>query len=150
MRLQRTDSSDPDFLRLVRLLDAELAELDGEDHAFYSLYNNVDRIRYVVLCYKDSELVGCGGMKKTDPAGVEIKRMYVDPDLRGQGVATQILTELEKWAYAVGIERIVLETGKRQPDAIHLYEKNGYQRIPNFGPYKGVENSVCFEKHLTK
>lgn len=149
MRLVRTNSSNPDFLKLVRHLDAELAERDGQDHAFYSQYNNLDQIRNVLLGYEDSGVVACGGMKEISTASLEIKRMYVDPDLRGRGVASQILAGLELWAGELGYERIVLETGKRQPEAIRLYEKNGYIRIPNYGPYQGIENSVCFEKFVS-
>ncbi len=148
MRLVRTDSTDPDFLRLVSLLDAELAERDGEDHAFYSRYNNLDRIDTVVLCYEGREPVGSGAMKAFEPLNMEVKRMYVDPGMRGRGIAARILGELEQWARELGMARIVLETGKRQPEAIRLYEKKGYSRISNYGPYKGVENSVCFEKSL--
>jgi putative acetyltransferase len=59
-----------------------------------------------------------------------------------------VLSELESWAAELGYPKCVLETGKRQPEAIALYEKQGYQRIPNYGQYIGVENSVCFEKVL--
>ncbi len=148
MRLVRTDSTEPDFLRLVSLLDAELAERDGEDHSFYSLYNKLDRIKTVVLCYDGREPVGSGAMKPAEPLTMEIKRMYVDPKLRGRGIAARVLRELEDWARELGMTRTILETGKRQPEAIRLYEKNGYLRIPNYGPYMGVENSVCFEKSL--
>lgn len=148
MRLVRTDSTDPDFLRLVSLLDAELAERDGEDHAFYSRYNNLDRIDTVVLCYEGREPVGSGAIKAFEPLTMEVKRMYVDTGMRGRGIAARILGELEQWARELGMARIVLETGKRQPEAIRLYEKKGYSRISNYGPYKEVENSVCFEKSL--
>lgn len=66
--------------------------------------------------------------------------------LRNQGIASRILSELEEWAVATGATRFVLETGLRHPDAIALYTRNGYSRIPNFGQYAGVANSVCFEK----
>jgi GNAT superfamily N-acetyltransferase len=80
---------------------------------------------------------------------MEVKRMYVLPNNRGKGIATTLLWELEKWALELGYMKCVLETGKRQPEAISLYEKSGYQRIPNYGQYKGVENSICFEKIVT-
>jgi putative acetyltransferase len=53
---------------------------------------------------------------------------------------------LETWASELSFEKCILETGKRQPEAIRLYEKNGYKRIPNYGQYAQIENSVCFEK----
>ncbi len=149
MRLFRTNSSNPDFLKLVRLLDAELAERDGDDHSFYSQYNGLDEIRNVLLCYKDIDAVACGGMKELSSGSLEIKRMYVEPSLRGRGLASLVLRELEQWAVELGYGRIVLETGKRQPEAIRLYEKNGYERIANYGPYHGIANSICFEKNLS-
>jgi len=74
--------------------------------------------------------------------------MYTLPDSRGKGVASLILAELERWAAELSYGKCVLETGKRQPEAIGLYKKRGYQLIPNYGQYTGVENSVCFEKVL--
>jgi GNAT superfamily N-acetyltransferase len=60
-----------------------------------------------------------------------------------------ILAELEKWAGELSCTKCILETGKRQPDAIGLYKKNGYKPVPNYGQYAGVENSVCFEKVIS-
>ena len=74
--------------------------------------------------------------------------MYTLPGSRGKGIATAILKELENWAFELGYAKCVLETGKRQPEAIALYEKSGYKRIPNYGKYAGVENSVCYEKNI--
>ena len=146
MRLSRTDAGNPDFLRLVELLNADLAERDGEDHAFYNQYNGLEEIKNAVVCFKDSQAVGCGAMKLVGPQTMEVKRMYVLPDQRGSGIATAVLKELEQWASDLKMSRLILETGKRQPEAIRLYEKNGYARIENFEPYVGIENSVCFEK----
>ena len=67
---------------------------------------------------------------------------------RGRGVAGSILAELEKWAFELGYSSCRLETGKRQPEAIALYMRKGYQIIPNYGQYAEVENSICFEKKL--
>jgi len=79
---------------------------------------------------------------------MEMKRMYTVPAFRGKGIATMVLRELEKWAAELSYMKCVLETGKRQPEAIDLYKKNGYKIIPNYGQYIGVENSVCFEKSV--
>jgi GNAT superfamily N-acetyltransferase len=74
--------------------------------------------------------------------------MYTLPQHRGKNIATKVLAALEKWATDLGYQKCILETGKRQPEAIRLYQKNGYASIPNYGQYVGVENSVCFEKEL--
>jgi GNAT superfamily N-acetyltransferase len=79
---------------------------------------------------------------------MEIKRMYTLPECRGKGIATKVLIELEKWANELSYEKCILETGKKQPEAIALYKKNGYKLIPNYGQYAEMENSVCFEKEI--
>ncbi|ULQ52864.1 GNAT family N-acetyltransferase [Flavihumibacter fluvii] len=74
--------------------------------------------------------------------------MFVPLDRRGKGIASLVLVELEKWSRELGYKKCILETGKNQPEAISLYGKNGYDIIPNYGQYKDIENSVCFEKIL--
>jgi GNAT superfamily N-acetyltransferase len=75
--------------------------------------------------------------------------MYTLPAYRGKGIATTVLTELEQWAAELSFSKCILETGKRQPEAIRLYQKNRYIQIPNYGQYKDDDNSVCFEKILS-
>lgn len=144
--LTRTTSENPDFRALVALLDQDLAVRDGAEHAFYAQFNKIDLIRHAVVAYLDGEAVGCGAFKEYSAAEVEVKRMYVRPAHRGQGVAAAVLTGLEQWARELGYTACVLETGKKQPEAIRLYEKSGYARTPNYGQYAGVENSVCMRK----
>jgi len=142
----RTDSEDHDFIELITELDADLAIRDGNEHAFYAQFNKIDKIRYVVIAYENDHPVGCGAIKEYNPNTMEIKRMYTSPGHRGKGVATNILTELERWATQLSFRKCILETGIKQPEAIGLYQKAGYQLIPNYGQYMGIENSVCFEK----
>ena len=148
VQLLRTDSSNPDFQSLVKKLDAYLAFIDGEETAFYSQYNKIDMLKNAVVLFEDGNALACGAIKKMDENSMEVKRMYTDEASRGKGFAKKVLTELEDWARELGFEFCVLETGKRQPDAIALYEKCGYQKIPNYGQYIGIENSVCFQKPL--
>ncbi len=150
LEIVRTDSTHPDFIHLVRFLDAELAVLDGDEHAFYAQFNKIDKIAQAVVAYADGRPVGCGAIKDYTPGCMEVKRMYTVPEKRGHGVASRVLAELETWAAELGCTKCVLETGKRQPDAIALYRKNGYRGIPNYGQYVGMENSVCFEKETMK
>lgn len=146
--LVRTNSDHPDFIHLVQFLDAELAIRDGDEHAFYAQYNKIDTIKYVVVAFDDTVPVGCGAIKEFSPDTMEVKRMYTLPQHRGKGIASAMLTELEHWASELHFRKCILETGLRQPEAIALYEKNGYHLIPNYGQYAGMENSVCFEKML--
>ena len=146
MQILRTDSANPNFVSLVRLLDTELAERDGPDNAFYAQFNKIDMLKCTIVCYSDGIAVGCGAIKAYGDTAMEVKRMYVLPHFRGKGVATAILLELERWTAELGYSKCVLETGLRQPEAIALYTRSGYTPIPNYGQYAGVENSRCFEK----
>lgn len=145
----RTDSANKDFTELVKQLDADLAVRDGVEHAFYHQFNKIDMIKHVVVLYEEEEVaVSCGAIKESMPGSMEVKRMYTLPAARGKGLAGKVLTELEKWAAELGYSKCVLETGKKQPEAIALYKKCGYNIIPNYDQYIGVENSICFEKKL--
>ena len=145
-RLLRTTSDNADFRQLVQLLDQDLRVRDGDDHAFYAQFNKVDSIRHVVVAYQDDEAVGCGAIKEFTNKLAEVKRMFVHPAHRGQGIAQTVLAELERWARELHYRGCVLETGLKQSEAIQLYQKSGYHRIPNYGQYAGVENSVCMQK----
>jgi GNAT superfamily N-acetyltransferase len=145
----RTDSLNPDFISLVSMLDRELAERDGKDHSFYAQFNTIQKIRHAIVRYVGNKPVACGAIREFSPSVMEVKRMFVLPEYRGKGLAKAVLTELENWATEMHYDCCILETGKRQPEAISLYTKSGYHIIPNYGQYVGMENSVCFEKKLT-
>jgi putative acetyltransferase len=144
----RTNSGNQDFQKLVRELDEDLRIRDGEEHAFYAQFNKIDKIKYSIVAYENGNPVGCGALKEYAPDTMEIKRMFVIPEKRGQGIAFMILNQLEIWAFELNYAKCLLETGKQQPEAIALYKKNGYKIIPNYGQYENVENSVCFGKDL--
>jgi putative acetyltransferase len=142
----RTNSDNTDFQQLVVLLDKDLAIRDGDEHAFYAQFNKIASIRNVVVCYMDEKPIGCGAFKAYAPNTVEIKRMFVLPEYRGHGIGHKVLNELELWAAESGYGECILETGKKQPEAIRLYQKAGYNIIKNYGQYENVENSVCMSK----
>jgi len=145
----KTNSENESFQKLVTALDADLQIRDGEDHSFYAQFNKIDKIKYAIVAFENDMAVGCGAIKEYSQEAMEVKRMYVPLNKRGQGIASTILKELEQWAIELNYSKCLLETGKKQPEAIALYKKNGYKIITNFGQYKDVENSVCFEKILT-
>jgi putative acetyltransferase len=149
IQLHRTDSDNPDFQSLVRLLDEYLAEKDGAEHSYYAQFNKLDKIRHVVVVYNDEEPIGCGAFKQYDEQTVEIKRMFVHSDFRGQRVGKLILSELEIWAGELKFAESILETGWKQIEAVRLYQRSGYEIIPNYDQYIGVENSVCLRKVLS-
>lgn len=146
IKLLRTDSANADFIKLAAELDADLRIRDGSEHSFYAQFNKIDAIKNVVVAYMDNTPVGCGAFKPFESNTAEIKRMYVPLHERGKGIAGKVLNELEKWAGEEGFTSCILETGKKQPEAIRLYEKSGYTFIPNYGQYEGIENSVCMQK----
>lgn len=147
--IQRTNSENPVFLALVKELDADLAVRDGKDREFYNQFNKLDAIKHVIIAYENDIPAGCGAIKQFSADTMEVKRMFVPFELRGKGIASKVLNELEKWAAELDYTKCILETGKRQPEAIRLYQKNGYVQIPNYGQYTGIENSVCFIKDIS-
>ncbi len=148
MTIKRTDSSNKDFQNLVQLLDADLAIRNGEDHSFYDQFNKIDAIKNCIVIYVDEIPAACGAFKKFDEETVEIKRMYTNPDFRKKGLATTIVKELEFWAKELNYTKAVLESSLKQNEALSVYEKSGYTRIPNYGQYIGIDKSVCYEKVL--
>jgi putative acetyltransferase len=148
IKLQRTTSDNEDFRLLISELDKELRSRYQEKQAIYDQYNIIENNPNVVIAYREEMPVGCGCFKKFDDRSVEIKRMFVRPEYRGQKIAASILQQLENWAMELNISGAVLETGIKQPDAIHLYRKSGYIVVENYGPYKGLPESICMQKNL--
>lgn len=148
LQFTRTTSESNDFQNLVSQLDELLRILDGEEADLYAQFYTFDRIDHVIVAFENEIAVGCGAIIPYKGEIIEIKRMYVKEPYRGKGVASAILHELESWAMELGYKTSILETGKKQPDAIRLYSKNNYSLIENFGQYQHLSNSICFEKQL--
>ena len=123
--IQRTNSDNGDFQALVALLDQELKERDGEEHLFLAQLNKTDHLEYVIVAYDQEIPVACGALRAYAAEVMEVKRMYVVLNKRGQGLASGLLRALEAWCKELNITTCVLETGKNQPEAIALYKKNG-------------------------
>jgi GNAT superfamily N-acetyltransferase len=98
--------------------------------------------------YLDGDPVTCGGWRAHDPETVELKRMYVVPRARGRGLARALLAELESTAQRAGHRRLILETGRKQPEAVALYRSCGYLDVPKFGFYADAPDSIHLGKHL--
>lgn len=143
-------TDDQELQALIRKLDEDLRRREGELQNVYDAYNKLEGILLALVAKEDEVPVGCGCLKQYDGSTVEVKRIFVDPAYRNHGIAGSILQNLETWAAAHNFSRAVLETGLRQPEAIHRYEKSGYHRIENYGPYKSMSGSVCFEKALRR
>jgi putative acetyltransferase len=146
--LKRKDSNSPEFRHLIKLLDENLVEINGDIQADYDQHNVIEYIETVVVAYADGVAAGCGCFKEFDADTIEVKRMYVDKPFRQKGVAFKVLSELEAWAKELGYIYTVLETGKRHHEAIGLYEKVGYIITENYEPYIDMPDSVCMRKGL--
>lgn len=144
----RCDCDNEDFIKLTECLDADLNARNGKLQNTYDGFNRIRDISTALVAFDGDFAVGCGCFKRYDDTSVEIKRIFVLPEKRGHGIAKKLLGLLEQWAAELGYSFSVLETGKNQPEAISLYEKAGYARTENYGPYAGIENSVCFKKKL--
>ena len=146
--LVKTNSDSSDFRSLVVSLDADLQSRYGEQQSFFSQFNKLDHIHHVIVAYENNQPVGCGAFKEFELGIAEIKRMFVEEKHRGKGIAGQILAALEQWAKEEGFKRCILETAIKQPEAIRVYEREGYKLIPNYGQYIGVEVSLCMQKDI--
>jgi len=146
--IKRTEASDPDFPYLVAQLTFEIRDLYGDRQVVYDKYNEISHLDTVVVGYVNDEPVGCGCFQKDNYKVAEIKRVYVKPPERKQGIATAILNELEVWAKEKGYTEVITETANKLNESISFLKNRGYHSIPPYGPYVGMETSVCFEKKL--
>ncbi len=134
-------------LSLISHMTAEVSQRYQLDHSVTSAFNPSDAALFV-LARLDGKAVGCGALRPLEPTVAEVKRMYVLPEARGQGIARQILSALEHAARQQGYTHTRLQTGLLQPEAIHLYESTGYHRIPCPNHPTQDPLTVCFEKQL--
>lgn len=148
MDIARTGTTHVDFLRLTAELDAELRRRYGAIQDGYDRHNVIAPLDTAVVGYVDGEPAACGCFKAVAGDAVEMKRMFVSAGRRRNGYGREILRALEDWAAELGFARAVLETGKGQPEAVALYRGMGYEVTENYGPYVGLENSVCMRKDL--
>lgn len=107
-----------------------------------------ETVVYTGVAYTcDDVPVGHAALRWAGP-DLELKRMFVAPSHRGRGVSTALLAAVEEVARELGGRRVILQAGDRQPDAVRLYERAGYTRIPIFPPYEVLAFSICMEKAL--
>ena len=151
MEVRSASLDQPEVTTLINALNAELEQRypeEGSNH-FRLDPDEVAPGRGVFLvAYVDGEAVGCGATRLNDSRTAEIKRMYVVPAYRGQGIAARVLEALEGHAGSLSAQRLVLETGERQPEALAMYRRAGFQPIPPFGEYLNSPLSVCMGKAL--
>ncbi|NIM01936.1 MAG: GNAT family N-acetyltransferase [Acidobacteria bacterium] len=151
LRFQRATLDEPVAQRLIDALNAELEERYPEEGANHFRLDEDEVVGHrgvFLVAYLDDEPVGCGALRRLDARDAEIKRMYVDPATRGSGLGRRLLEELVEQARRLGAQRIVLETGTRQVEALGLYRSAGFESIPRFGEYANSPLSLCLAKKL--
>ena len=148
MEIRYTDGTNEDFVRLCHELDDFLNDIVGgaKQRLEYNQYNLLDDIHDVVLVVLDHEVIGCGSFKQYDDTTAEVKRVFIKHEYRGLGYAKSLMIALEDRAKEKGYQRLILETGKPLTDAMKLYQRMGYQIIPNYGQYRDMPLSICMEK----
>ena len=144
----RTNSDNPDFKLLTARLDEELCQIYGTKQEDYEEYNRITDLPTVIIAYAHSVPVGCGCFKIQDKNTVELKRMFVEPELRGKGIASALVKELERWALELGYTNMILETGNKQPEAIAMYQKLGYSDSKKPDQNHEIGHSVFMRKRL--
>ncbi len=146
MQVCEVTSDDPRLVPLVAALRAELDARYPEEISF--AHPTMKAAARYLLVLVDGEVAGCCAVQPLEGTQGELKRMYVTPAMRGRGIAGRLVVEAEALGRRVGLTRIRLETGVRQPEAIAVYERAGFTRIENFAPYDGWGMSVCYAKSL--
>ncbi|MBC7482068.1 MAG: GNAT family N-acetyltransferase [Rhizobacter sp.] len=139
----------PEVIALIAELDAYQESLYPPEsrHPLHIAALTKPNVVFAVARDAAGQALGCGAVVLS-PAFGEIKRMYVHPQHRGQGIAASLLARLEAEAFAVGCTLLKLETGPLQPEALALYARSGYERCGPFGKYAGDPLSVFMRKRL--
>jgi putative acetyltransferase len=139
----------PELLELMRQGDEFTLSLYPPESCHLLGVEELEAPGVTVFVARDAgAVVGMAAIVDRGDGSGELKRMFVPESARGRGVAGGTLHALERFAVSAGISLIRLETGPLQLAAIALYQRNGYEPIPNFGKYVGDPNSVCYQKHI--
>lgn len=148
---ERTTWDDPRGEALRAAMDAEIgpryAALRGDSPR--PAPPTTEDVAFLLLALVDGEVAATGTLRRL-PDRWEVKRLFIDAGHRRLGLASAVLEQLEEGAREQGATELFLQTGNRQPEAIALYERQGWERVPVFAPYDPADGiSVCFRKDLT-
>lgn len=156
--VERVPFGHPDAVALREAAVAELGERYGNDEDANEVIDPATIVTTVVV--RAGGVAAAGGSIRdlsgadnhvggVHPTGTgEIKRVFVAREARRRGLSLRIMEELERGARDAGLTRLVLETGTEQPEAVALYEKLGYERIPAYGRYASEPEQLCYGKSL--
>lgn len=145
-----TDGTNEIFHHFYRITEQYYSRIVGgaKNREAFIPYNISENIQYVLLVYKDGVCVACSGMKQYSEQDIEIKRVWVEPAFRGEKIATQMMSKIEKKAKEMGFRRTILQTRPIMEDAVALYKKLGYYQIENYPPYDKLQGAVCYAKDI--
>ena len=150
MDFRRTDGKNKDFVENCKLLDMDLDRRVGKKikRDKYRKYNQLDEIKEAIVVYENNKAIGGGAIRKYDAENIELKRVFVHTEYQGQGIGTKLVSLLIEWAIELGYQRIILETGELLAESCAVYKKLGFKKIPNYGPYVNMPESLCMAKDL--
>ena len=145
-----TDGNDEDFRKFYRKTEEFYSSIVGgmKNREAFVPYNLSESISDVLIASVDGVAVGCAGLKAYSDSDVEIKRVWVDPEFRGNHISSAMMDALEQRAAELGFGRAILQTRPQMEAAVHLYTKRGYELIDNYPPYDKLEGAICFAKRL--
>jgi len=147
--IKYTNGENDDFVSLCDSLDNILVEIGGQkNQQQYVAYNLLDHIHDAFVAYDEDVPVGCASFKRYDDLTAEVKRVFVLPEYRRKGISTSLMNCLEDEAHEQGYESLILETSKLLESAHKMYLNLGFEVIPNYGPYKEMDGSLCMQKVL--
>ena len=145
-----TDGNDEDFRKFYLKTEEFYSSIVGglKNREAFVPYNLSESISDVLIASVDGVAVGCAGLKAYSDSDVEIKRVWVDPEFRGNHISSAMMDALEQRAAELGFGRAILQTRPQMEAAVHLYTKRGYELIDNYPPYDKLEGAICFAKRL--
>ena len=145
-----TNGNNEDFQKFYIKTEEFYSSIVGglKNRAAFVPYNISVSITDVLITSVSGVAVGCAGLKAYSDSDVEIKRVWVDPEFRGNHISTAMMDALEKKALELGFNRAILQTRPQMEEAVHLYTKRGYVLIDNYPPYDKLEGAICFAKEL--
>ena len=146
----RCDGTNEDFIENCRLLDEDLDRRVGRviKRDKYAQFNQLDKIHEAIVVYQDGKPIGGGAIRPYDETAIELKRVFVRPEGQGHGIGTELVSKLIEWAKELGYQKMILETGDLLAESVHVYSKLGFRKIPNYGAYISMPESLCMGLEL--
>jgi len=145
-KIKKVSSVSPEVKSLSYELHKDLEAIYGNGVIEHFIDENEQMLVFFIAYDEKGNAISCGALKHFDDSTAQIKRMYVKPQFRGRGISKLILKQLESYAEELNYQRLVLETGLKQPEAMSLYRKFGYKPLKCYGRHSNDPDSRCFEK----